>query len=81
MKTDVIVTAKPVVRLHATLQYSHAMLVFWLAVCSEQVASSNFNLLPRATGFPRKLRGESRSVHYNNISIRQDWIPHMVYSL
>ena len=29
---------KPVVRLGATLQYCHAMLVFWLAVCSEQVA-------------------------------------------
>ena len=29
---------KPVVRLRATLQYCHAMLVFWLAVCSEQVA-------------------------------------------
>ena len=54
-------TVKPVVRLRATLQYSHAMLVFWLAVCSEQVASSNFNLLPRGTSFPRKLRGESRS--------------------
>ena len=29
---------KPVIRLRATLQYCHAMLVFWLAVCSEQVA-------------------------------------------
>ena len=29
---------KPVVRLRAALQYCHAMLVFWLAVCSEQVA-------------------------------------------
>ena len=32
------ITVKPVVRLRATLQYCHAMLVFWLAVCSEQVA-------------------------------------------
>ena len=31
-------TVKPVVRLRATWQYCHAMLVFWLAVCSEQVA-------------------------------------------
>ena len=29
---------KPVVRLRATLHYCHAMLVYWLAVCSEQVA-------------------------------------------
>ena len=29
---------KPVVRLRAALQYCHAMLVFCLAVCSEQVA-------------------------------------------
>ena len=29
---------KPVVRLRATLQYCHAMSVFWLAVCSKQVA-------------------------------------------
>ena len=28
------ITVKPVVRLRATLQYCHAMLVFWLAVCS-----------------------------------------------
>ena len=44
-------TVKPVVRLRATLQYCHAMLVFWLAVCSEQVASSNFNLLIKAGCF------------------------------
>ena len=29
---------KPVVRLRATLQYCHALMVFWWAVCSEQVA-------------------------------------------
>ena len=29
---------KPVVRLRASLQYCHAMLVFSLSVCSEQVA-------------------------------------------
>ena len=29
---------KPVVRLRTTLQYCHPMLVFWLAVCFEQVA-------------------------------------------
>ena len=33
-----LITVTPVVRLRATLQYCHAMLVFWLAVCSEQVA-------------------------------------------
>ena len=32
-----LITVTPVVRLRATLQYCHAMLVFWLAVCSEQV--------------------------------------------
>ena len=32
------ITVKSVVRLRATSQYCHAMLVFWLAVCSEQVA-------------------------------------------
>ena len=38
VKRSASVTVKPVVRLRATLQYCHAMLVFWLAVCSEQVA-------------------------------------------
>ena len=33
-----LITVTPVVRLRATLQYCHAMLVFWLEVCSEQVA-------------------------------------------
>ena len=42
---------KPVVCLHATLQYCHAMLVFWLAVCSKQVASSNVNLLVKVGCF------------------------------
>ena len=45
------ITVKLVVRLHATLQYWHAMLVFWLAVCSKQVASSNFHLLVKAGCF------------------------------
>ena len=37
-----LVTENPVC---ASLQYCHAMLVFWLAVCSEQVAIQIFNLL------------------------------------
>ena len=43
-------TVKPIVRLRTTLQYCHAMLVFGLA---EQVAGSNFNLLPRGLRLSR----------------------------
>ena len=38
MFCELRITVKLVVHLRATLQYCHAMLVFWLAVCSEQVA-------------------------------------------
>ena len=41
---------KPVVRLRAALQYCHAMLVFCLAVCSEQVAIQ-ISICCRSKGF------------------------------
>ena len=39
------ITVKPDVLFRATLQTSAAMLVFWLAVCSEQFATSSNNLV------------------------------------
>ena len=42
-----IVTVKPDVLFRATLQTSAAMLVFWLAVCSEQFATGSHNLLAK----------------------------------
>ena len=44
-RTLITVTVKPDVLFHATLQTSAAMLVFWLAVCSEQFATGSYNLL------------------------------------
>ena len=70
-------TVKPVVRLRATLQCRYFDWQFAPSKLRAQISTCCLVQLV----FRENSVVKAAVVHYNNISIRQDWIPHMVYSL